>query len=334
MKENPGVTEPVEISEPKSNPPPPVLQPIPTINNDRRDRDHGRGTGSSRIYTQAVGGAQKRPASNRSPSPGSSGPNKAARKTDAPSGPRAMRNEQSDANRGRSLKDRLGGFSRDSSHPNQNQIGRGGPPFPNQGMPPMGPGPFNPDMQMQGMFPNNAMTDMLVQQNALLQGLLHTMANNMNLPIGGMPGMMPGAPGFNNGMGMGQGFHGGDRGRGGSPTRGGRRSNQDGERQGNHGPHPNQLQAPSNPAPPSIQAPTPVPAATLSLPPDLFDRPISPTLCKFGVNCTNALCRYSHPSAAASVESGVVLSTEPCPKGRNCQDKDCTLSHPSNGKSM
>jgi hypothetical protein len=34
------------------------------------------------------------------------------------------------------------------------------------------------------------------------------------------------------------------------------------------------------------------------------------------------------------VESGVVLSTEPCPKGRKCDDKDCTLSHPSAGTSM
>lgn len=245
-----------------------------------------------------------------------------------------MRGDQQDGNR-RSLKDRLGGFSREPNHPNQNQnqnqnqMGPRGPQFPNQGMPPMGQ--FGPDLQaMQGMNPNMAMTEMLVQQNALLQGLLHTMASGMQM--GGMPGMMPGPPGppgpFNGGMGP--GFPDNGRGRGGSPTRGGR-PHPGGERQGNHGPP---MQSPvQGGAPPGIVQPTPVSVAASQLPPDLFDRPISPTLCKFGVKCSNALCRYSHPSAAASVESGVVLSTEPCPKGRRCDDKDCTLSHPSAGTS-
>jgi nuclear polyadenylated RNA-binding protein NAB2 len=331
VKENPGVSEPAERAQIVVNEAPPVLQPIPTLNTDSREREGGRRSGPpARIYNQAVGGAQKRSASNRSPSPGST-PNKIAKKSDAPSGPRAMRGDQPDGNR-RSLKDRLGGFGREPPHPNQmpNQMGPGGPRFPGPGIPPMGQ--FGPDMQaMQGgMNPNFAMTEMLVQQNALLQGLLHTMANGMQMPMGGLPGMMPGGPGQFNG-GMGPGFPDNGRGRGGSPMRGQRRLHPDGERQGNHGPPQNQV--PGAPAP-TLQAPAPLPAGASQLPPDLFDRPISPTLCKFGVNCSNALCRYSHPSAAASMESGVVLSTEPCPKGRKCDDKDCTLSHPSAGTSM
>jgi hypothetical protein len=59
------------------------------------------------------------------------------------------------------------------------------------------------------------------------------------------------------------------------------------------------------------------------------ERPQSPTLCKFASKCTNAYCRYSHPSPVATAESGVVLSDEPCEKGRNCTDKDCIKAHVS-----
>ena len=195
-------------------------------------------------------------------------------------------------------------------------------------------GPFNPDVQMQGMNPNFAMTEMLVQQNALLQGLLHTMAGGMQLPgIPGMPGMGGGMPGMGppppfNGRGN-QGFHNNNNnnGRQGGP-----------QRPGPGGVHQNNAGPPSGPAnggdrqgaPGGIEAPQPT-KAIFNTPGNsgLFDRPLSPSLCKFGVNCTNALCRYSHPSAAASAESGVVLSTEACPAGRHCTDKDCTLSHPS-----
>jgi len=41
------------------------------------------------------------------------------------------------------------------------------------------------------------------------------------------------------------------------------------------------------------------------------------------------LCRYSHPSPAATVESALVLSNDACEKGNKCDDKDCTKSHVS-----
>lgn len=59
------------------------------------------------------------------------------------------------------------------------------------------------------------------------------------------------------------------------------------------------------------------------------ERPQSPTLCKFNMKCTNAHCRYAHPSPVATAESGVVLSNEACEKGRDCQDKDCIKGHVS-----
>ncbi|PVF93992.1 hypothetical protein CPB86DRAFT_789508 [Serendipita vermifera] len=338
VKENPGAPSKVEEQRSIVTEAPPAPQPIPTVM-EQRDRDTPRRSGAPpRLYNQAVNSAQKRSASNRSPSPGGSS-NKAPRRSDAPSGPRAMR-EQNEGNR-RSLKDRLGGFSRDQPPMPMNQMG-GPPRFPPVGgMPPPMP-QFNQDMQgMQGMNPNAAMTEMLVQQNALLQGLLHTMANGMQLPMQGMPGMtgMPGMPGMgpNNGPFFNnhgnQGFQPNGRGRGGGPPNAGRRQQPDGSQT-----EPPLSPGKSTPAPSTsgIQAPQPVPAnaPAPSNIPDLFDRPLSPTLCKFGVNCTNALCRYSHPSAAASVESGVVLSTEACPNGRHCQNKDCTLSHPSAGTNM
>lgn len=59
------------------------------------------------------------------------------------------------------------------------------------------------------------------------------------------------------------------------------------------------------------------------------ERPGTPTLCKFSINCTNPVCRYSHPSPAATAESALVLSNDPCEKGNKCDDKDCTKSHVS-----
>ncbi|KAI0941719.1 hypothetical protein AcW1_003529 [Taiwanofungus camphoratus] len=100
---------------------------------------------------------------------------------------------------------------------------------------------------------------------------------------------------------------------------------------------------------PAIIAPTPTPAASISpvtssaavvpstsstpalvrsgfVPPE---RPQSPTLCKYGLKCTNPVCRYSHPSPVATAESGVVLSNEACENGKNCKDKDCIKAHVS-----
>ena len=48
--------------------------------------------------------------------------------------------------------------------------------------------------------------------------------------------------------------------------------------------------------------------------------PASEELCKYGVDCKNAICKYSHPSPAATKESGLVLTREVCPKGIDCGD--------------
>lgn len=88
----------------------------------------------------------------------------------------------------------------------------------------------------------------------------------------------------------------------------------------------------ASPAPAIVPvAPTPVVAAPTPAPPGYAvpERPQSPTLCKFGLKCTNAHCRYSHPSPVATVESGIVLSNDPCEKGRDCKDKDCVKAHVS-----
>merc|ERR1712225_62726 len=57
--------------------------------------------------------------------------------------------------------------------------------------------------------------------------------------------------------------------------------------------------------------------------------PTSEELCKYGVDCRNAICGYSHPSPAATKDSGLVLSKEVCEKNLNCTDKDCPKSHVS-----
>ena len=90
-------------------------------------------------------------------------------------------------------------------------------------------------------------------------------------------------------------------------------------------------QTPSNPAPVANPDPpvTHAPGATPPQNSQYPERPGTPTLCKFGVNCTNPACRYSHPSPAATAESGLVLSKEPCGNGVKCEDKDCTKAHPS-----
>ena len=95
---------------------------------------------------------------------------------------------------------------------------------------------------------------------------------------------------------------------------------------------PPSIAEPAQPTP--IVAPIPIPASvTPSTAPKpayvLPERPQSPTLCKFGIKCTNSQCRYSHPSPVATAESGVVLSTEACEKGKDCTDKDCIKSHVS-----
>jgi hypothetical protein len=175
----------------------------------------------------------------------------------------------------------------------------------------------------------------------------------------GMPGVMPGDMGmFPNGMANGFPQQGGNSalmnsaGRGRGSVRGARGSSRGrgGSVGGNSVPSANTSTTPTEnpqiPPPPMpivaapqpiIPSPEPVTAAALIAAPAtpqqpayaIPERPQSPTLCKFALKCTNAHCRYSHPSPVATAESGVVLSNEACANGKECKDKDCIKAHVS-----
>lgn len=223
-----------------------------------------------------------------------------------------------------------------------NNLGPNGPmngPPPNMMMGPggfIGPmGPMPGPMGMMGMDPSSmnqgALAEALMAQNQLLQNMMSMMQGGMMPNIQGMSGPMgpngpngPPMPPNGHGQGPQRGRGRGRGGRGGAPADGGHQAVLNGPST----PRPTNPAAPQ-PLPPAIQAPQPKPDVPAPAPAELPNRPLSPTLCKFGVNCTNSLCRYSHPSAAATQESGIVLSTEACSEGRFCKDKDCKLSHPS-----
>lgn len=321
------------------------------------------------IYQQAVsqatssGSSQKRSASARSPSP--SHPNK-SRRTDLPTGPRAMQREGGTGGNPRSLLDRMGGhagpnrhqrdeiqaridnITNNSSDPNM-MMANGYPGMPLGGMDINAMAMANPIM-LQEIFMNNmALMQQLSSQIGMLQGFA---PQGLNIPGDGVPGDMRVFPaGSNNhtnqvnrGRGNGRGGRGSGRGRGGS-----------------HAAPPNlpettapvsdvtalpdrpsktpavipTIIAPSSSpasfnttAAPVVAAPTPM-QATPPIPYAIPERPQSPSLCKFGLKCTNAHCRWSHPSPVATPESGVVLSKEACENGRNCKDKDCIRAHVS-----
>ena len=174
----------------------------------------------------------------------------------------------------------------------------------------------------------------------------------------GMSGVMPGDMGmFPNGMinglpqqsGNNGPMNGAGRGRG--SVRGARGSSRgQGSVSGNSaGPSTNTsattIENPQIPPPPIVLEPKPVtpsppqalsavglintPATSQQPAYAIPDRPQSPTLCKFALKCTNAHCRYSHPSPVATAESGVVLSNEACANGKECKDKDCIKAHVS-----
>lgn len=98
-------------------------------------------------------------------------------------------------------------------------------------------------------------------------------------------------------------------------------------------PQPQAMQQPQQPFPSQHPAPPqqgfPQPNAEQhqqrpkkpSKPVRLPDRPSSEELCKYGVDCKNAICKYSHPSPAATKESGLVLSKDVCEKNLDCDDK-------------
>ncbi|KAF8484095.1 hypothetical protein JB92DRAFT_1627960 [Gautieria morchelliformis] len=317
----------------------------------------GPSASRSNYLPQPGSGAQKRTASARSPSPSSSSlPNK-ARRTDAPTGPRAMMDRPLGAGNqpqsGRSLIDRVGPHSRRGSgggHGNLSPAqvshirakidgitdtpvsrhpmnGRGQGPVPMNGGPAM-------NISLQEMMVMN--WDMM-RQMANTIGMMGPAGpvGNFGFPqqnVGGIPqqqqmgGFQPGAPSFVPGQGMqGRGGMGRSPGRGGM---GGGRGRGASASQFVVGAQPQSLPPPPAPALAPAPAPAPAPAVpgpSISGP----ERPGTPSLCKYGLKCTNPQCRFSHPSPVATVESGVVLSTEFCPKGKDCKDKHCTLGHVS-----
>ncbi|KAF8320501.1 hypothetical protein DL93DRAFT_1852722 [Clavulina sp. PMI_390] len=122
------------------------------------------------------------------------------------------------------------------------------------------------------------------------------------------------------GRGRGGPVRGGGPGRGGPPT--------------NAGAHAGGSSSENTTAPPKSSAIPIVALPASAAPPKtpsytIPEKPGTSELCKFGVKCTNPICRYSHPSPAASETSGIVLSDEACPKGNKCDDADCTLGHVS-----
>lgn len=55
----------------------------------------------------------------------------------------------------------------------------------------------------------------------------------------------------------------------------------------------------------------------------LPSKPSQEGLCKYATECKNAYCKFSHPSPAATKESGLTLSSEPCDRQLQCEDAVC-----------
>ncbi|KAJ3997820.1 hypothetical protein F5050DRAFT_1749355 [Lentinula boryana] len=302
------------------------------------------------VYQQALSQAlpssssQKRSASARSPSP--SHPSK-IRRTELPTGPRAMTRDGQSGTNPRSLLDRVGGPVVGGQDEIQTRIDN----IVNTG---------DPNMMVAGGFPGmngidmNAMAagmanPMMIQELMMNQMALMAHFTGIMNPgqFGGFPmqGVMPqemgmmqqnmGVNGFqgqsngtSRGRGGGRGGRGAGRGRGGAPS-----SSITSKIEEIAAEPPVQATLIAAPTPsPAVQTPT-FDATPVVAPPRpayaVPERPQSPTLCKFGLKCTNAHCRWSHPSPVATVESGVVLSNDPCENGKDCKNKDCIKAHVS-----
>lgn len=72
--------------------------------------------------------------------------------------------------------------------------------------------------------------------------------------------------------------------------------------------------------PPGFAGPMPAFPMAPQFPP-VPSKPADDSLCKFGTECKNAYCRYSHPSPVATKDSGLVLSTDPCDKQLACDNQ-------------
>ncbi|KAJ7072652.1 hypothetical protein C8F01DRAFT_1206137 [Mycena amicta] len=328
-------TSPAQAEPSTSQPPLQASAPVPPTSTEPPAR-------RPRIYQQAISQAlpasgQKRPASARSPSPNHA---HKVRRTDVPTGPRAMQLRESGGggSNSRSLLDRVGGrnnFGQDDIQSRIDNIVGNPTPEQQQAMMMNAGFPTGMDMSvMNGMANPIMLQEMMMNQMALMaqmastMGIINPATGQFGGGFNGDPSMFPGG----GQGGMDGGFQGGPhngRGRGGG--RGGR-----GMGRGRGGP-PSSGPKPALEAAVPIVAPTPTPvaAATPPAPPGglagyiVPERPQSPTLCKFGLKCTNAHCRYSHPSPVSTPESGVVLSNEACENGKDCKDVDCIKAHVS-----
>ncbi|KAF8738491.1 hypothetical protein AX14_011326 [Amanita brunnescens Koide BX004] len=235
--------------------------------------------------------------------------------------------------------------------PESNMVMGGGFPMTGIDMNSMAAANMTNPLLLQEMMMNQMA---MMAQMASSMGMLNPATGQFVTPGFPMQGVMPqdmGMFGINNamqqapiGMVNGRGRGGGRGGRGSGRSRGGPVSTS--------GPTtPKSSEVPASDIPfiptkqPVIAAPMPTPAAPVvpipsisptatatpqhRIPYAVPERPQSPTLCKYGLKCTNAHCRYSHPSPVATPESGVVLSNEACEKGKDCKDKDCIKAHVS-----
>lgn len=257
-------------------------------------------------------------------------------------------------------------FQRDEIQARIDNIVGNSPEVNNMMMQPNFPG-MGMDMNAMANMANPIMLqEMMMNQMALMAQMASSMGiiNPATGQFGGqgfpMQGVMPNDMGmFPNGMNngfpqqQGPGNNAPGRGRGGA-QRGGRGIGRGRGGSTAGGPTPqavigrptNGPDTSADNAPVSIAAPTPITPVPLTSAPSadsraaapvtqvqpsyaVPERPQSPTLCKFALKCTNAHCRYSHPSPVATAESGIVLSNEACDKGKNCKDKDCIKAHVS-----
>lgn len=381
--DEPPQPEPSTSERPLEVAPPRDVPPHIATDSSRRPPNPSRNGVYQQALSQALPSAtlsgQKRSASARSPSP--SHPNK-SRRTDVPTGPRAMLRDGTSnttpAANSRSLLDRVGGPARNggaasngfgnddiqsridsivNSSPEQNMMMAGG--YPGMDMNAMAAAGMTNPLVLQEMMMNQMA---LMAQMASSMGMMNGGPGQFGpgFPMQGMPGDMgmyqgggmnngfQGSPqmGGNGNSGNGNGMNAGGRGRGGARgARGGSGRGRGGSTTSSGAPKAADAttsKEPSTSQAVPIVAPVPViPSAGSASTPlagsvapqrsgfVVPERPQSPTLCKFSMKCTNAHCRYAHPSPVATAESGVVLSNEACEKGKDCQDKDCIKGHVS-----
>ncbi|KAH7927458.1 hypothetical protein BV22DRAFT_1060945 [Leucogyrophana mollusca] len=301
---------------------------------------------SAPIYQQALNqtfpstspSAQKRL---RSPSPGVHGPVK-ARRTDVPTGPRAMTRDGASAG-SRSLLERVGGparttnangyGARDDIQARIDNITNNSPDptmmmaaYQNGGM---GPGGMNgmggPGMADMTMASPMMLQEMMMNQMALMAQMASSMGMlnpaNGQMMNGGYPGMQGEAGMFNGGASMngtgngmnGNGFQQNTRGRGG--VRGGR--GRGGGRGGHH--------TGSSPAPERTEPQAPVPSV-----PEALQAQVStgPTPIAAPVPTHPATSSSAAPQIAYALPERPQSPTL-CKFGTKCTNSQCRYSHPS-----